>query len=127
VATDTENPYANYHIDDWNWEFLKRNSRYRKAYKAVQWLKAMRNKLTELGKTDFGGGQKKSYEIATKVAYRNGGPIGMPKAGPMDCTMMAAAPVLPAGYVVNASRIADRRIMLAGYRLTDLLTRVVGN
>jgi hypothetical protein len=31
--------------------------------------------------------------------------------------MVAAAPVLPAGYVVSASRIADRRIMLAGYRL----------
>jgi hypothetical protein len=27
----------------------------------------------------------------------------------MDCTMVAAAPVLPAGYVVNASRIVDRR------------------
>jgi hypothetical protein len=51
----------------------------------------------------------------------------MPKAGAMDCTMVAAAPVLPAGYVVSASRIADRRIMLAGYRLADLLMRVVGN
>jgi hypothetical protein len=40
VATDTENPYANYHIDDWNWEFLRRNQRYKRAYKAVQWLKA---------------------------------------------------------------------------------------
>jgi hypothetical protein len=29
------------------------------------------------------------------------------------------------GYVVNASRIADRRIVLAAYRLADLLTRVV--
>ena len=42
----------------------------------------------------------------------------------MDCAMVAAAPVLPAGYVVSASRIADRRIILAGYRLADLLTRV---
>ena len=40
MATDTENPYVNYHIDDWNWEFLKRNERYKRAYKAVQWLKA---------------------------------------------------------------------------------------
>jgi S1/P1 Nuclease len=30
----------------------------------------------------------------------------------------------PVGYVVSASRIADRRIILAGYRLVDLLTRV---
>ena len=27
-------------------------------------------------------------------------------------------------YIVTASRIADRRIALAGYRLADLLTRV---
>ena len=50
--------------------------------------------------------------------------LGIPKGGAMDCTMVAAAPVLPAGYVVNASRIADRRIILAGYRLADLLIRV---
>lgn len=36
-----------------------------------------------------------------------------------------AAPVLLAGYVVSASRIADRRMILAGYRLADLLTRLV--
>jgi hypothetical protein len=35
----------------------------------------------------------------------------------------AAAPVLPVSYVVNASRIADRRMILAGDRLADLLTR----
>jgi hypothetical protein len=45
----------------------------------------------------------------------------------MDCTMVAAAPVLPAGYVVNASRIANRRMILAGYRLEDLITRIVEN
>jgi hypothetical protein len=33
--------------------------------------------------------------------------------------MVAAAPVLPVGYVVSASRIADRRMILAGYRLAD--------
>jgi hypothetical protein len=26
-------------LDDWNWEFLRRNRRYKKAYKAVQWIK----------------------------------------------------------------------------------------
>ena len=40
--------------------------------------------------------------------------------------MVATAPVLPVGYVVTASRIADRRMILAGYRLADLLMRVVG-
>src|SRR5262249_59140497 len=38
---------------------------------------------------------------------------------------VAAAPTLPAGYIISASRIADRRMILAGYRLADLLTRVV--
>ena len=27
-------------------------------------------------------------------------------------------------YVISASRIADRRMILAGYRLADLLTRL---
>jgi hypothetical protein len=45
----------------------------------------------------------------------------------MDCTMVAAAPVLPGGYVVSARRIADRRIILAGFRLADLLTRLTRN
>jgi hypothetical protein len=45
----------------------------------------------------------------------------------MDCTMVAATPVLPGGYVVSASRIADRRMILAGYRLADLLRRLLGN
>jgi hypothetical protein len=82
--------------------------------------------LTELGSTDFESWAKESYEIATKIAYRNGGQIEIPRGANMDCTMVAAAPVLPVGYVVSASRIADRRIILAGYRLADLLTRVAG-
>jgi hypothetical protein len=45
----------------------------------------------------------------------------------MDCTMVVAVPLLPVGYVASASRIADRRMILAGYRLADLLMRVVGN
>jgi hypothetical protein len=86
-----------------------------------------RSQLTELVSTDFESWAKESYEIATKIAYRNGGWIGNPKGGSMDCTMVAAAPVLPVGYVVSASRIAERRMILAGYRLADLLTRLTQN
>ena len=39
----------------------------------------------------------------------------------MDYTMVAATPVL---HVASASRIVDRRMILAGYRLVDLLKRV---
>jgi hypothetical protein len=70
-----------------------------------------RSQLTELATTDFESWAKESFEIAAKIAYRNGGRIGTPKAGAMDCAMVAAAPVLPVGYVVNASRIADRRMI----------------
>jgi hypothetical protein len=38
---------------------------------------------------------------------------------------VAAVPALPTGYVVSASRIADRRMILAGYRLADLLTMLL--
>jgi hypothetical protein len=47
------------------------------------------------------------------------GRIGIPKGTAMDCAMVAAAPVLPGRYVVNASRIAGRRMILVGYRLAD--------
>jgi hypothetical protein len=73
-----------------------------------------RGQLTELAITAFESWAKESFEIATTIVYRNGGRIGIPKAGAMDCTMGAAAPVLPAGYVVSVSRIADRRMILAG-------------
>jgi hypothetical protein len=76
---------------------------------------------------DFESWAKESFEIATKFAYRNGGRIGIPRAGAMDCTMVAAAPVFPAGYVVSASRIADRRMILAGYRLANILMPLVSN
>jgi S1/P1 nuclease len=84
-----------------------------------------RSLLTELANSDFESWAKESFEIATKIAYRNGGLIGIPRVGNMDCTMVpAAAPLLPVGYIVSASRIADRRMILAGYRLADLLTRI---
>jgi S1/P1 Nuclease len=83
-----------------------------------------RSQLSELGSTDFESWAKESFEIATNIAYRNGAPIGTPKGGSMDCTMVAAAPVLPVSYVVSASRIADRRMILAAYRLANLLKRV---
>jgi hypothetical protein len=86
-----------------------------------------RGQLTELASTDFKSWAKESYEIATKIAYGNDGRIGVPRGGNMDCTTVAAAPVLPVGYVVSARWIADRRMILAGYRLAYLLTRLTQN
>jgi len=86
-----------------------------------------KSQLSELQSTNADTWAKDSFEIATKIAYQNGGRIGSPRAGNKDCTMVEAAPVLSVGYVVNARHIADRRIILAGYRLVGLLTRLLGN
>jgi hypothetical protein len=72
-----------------------------------------RSQLTELASTDFESWAKESFEIATKIAYRNGGLSGSPKAGNSDCTTLPASSVLPVGYVVSARWIADRRIIPA--------------
>ena len=53
-----------------------------------------RSQLTELANTDFESWAKESYEIATKIAYRNGEVIGSPRGENKDCTMIVAAPVL---------------------------------
>src|SRR5262249_22073069 len=84
-----------------------------------------RGQLTELASSGFESWAKKSYEIATKIAYQNGRVVGGPKAGNRDCTTVTTAPLLPVGYVAIASWIADRR--MTGYRLTDLLKRLIGN
>jgi hypothetical protein len=76
-----------------------------------------RSQLTELASTDFEAWAKESFEIATKIAYQNGRLIGSPRSGNKDCTTVTAAPTLPVGYVAIARRIADRRMILAGYRL----------
>jgi len=86
-----------------------------------------RSQLTELANTNFESWTKESFEIATKIAYRNGNPIGIPKGEDKDCHDVKAAPVLPVGYVHSARWITDRLVILAGYRLADLLTPLLGN
>jgi hypothetical protein len=73
-----------------------------------------RSQLTELQSTNVEAWAKESFEIATKIAYRNGERVGMPRGGNKDCTTVTAAPELPVGYVVSASWIADRRMVLVG-------------
>jgi hypothetical protein len=64
-----------------------------------------RSQLTELASTGFESWAKESFEIAAKFAYQNGRLSGSPRGGNKDCTIITAAPVLPAGCVVSASRI----------------------
>jgi hypothetical protein len=80
-------------------------------------LTRLRNEATALRNChDF----HRSQLTELMIAYRNGAQIGIPKRGSMDCAKVAAAAVFPAGCIVSASRIADRGMMLAVYRLADL-------
>jgi hypothetical protein len=51
---------------------------------------------------------------------------GAPKLHNQDCREVTAAPVLGLDYIATPRRVADRRMVLAAYRLADFLTRVVG-
>jgi len=77
--------------------------------------------LTELASSSFDSWAKESFEIATKIAYQNGAAVGTAKNGAKTCADIADVKLLPAGYARIAGHIAARRIMLAGFRLADLL------
>jgi hypothetical protein len=51
-----------------------------------------RGQLIELASTGFESWARESFEIATKIAYRNGGRIGTPKGGNKDCLRWSRRP-----------------------------------
>ena len=59
------------------------------------------------------------YPGAVAIAF-----VGTPMPPRQDCGEIADAAIIPPGYAANAGRIGDRRMMLAGYRLADVLRRV---
>jgi hypothetical protein len=77
--------------------------------------------LPELRTNDFECWAKESFEAAIAVAYQGGTLKGAPKNLNQDCRDVAAAPVLPLDYIATARRVADRLIVLAGYRSADTL------
>lgn len=82
------------------------------------------SRLRELGSSDPKTWAQESYELAKVNAYVNGSLRGTPKGQVKDCSEIAAAKILPAGYAAKVKDIAERRIVLAGYRLASLLARV---
>lgn len=74
-----------------------------------------RQKLTELGEHgDFEQWLRlESFELAKTIVYRNGKLAGSASRD--------SAPPLPANYAARAKTVAERRVVLAGYRLADLL------
>jgi hypothetical protein len=74
-----------------------------------------RQDFPALGSRDFAAWAKhESYEIAARFVYRDG---TLP--GSSDDRQ---APVLPPGYARGAKALGERRLVLAGYRLADLLS-----
>ena len=86
-----------------------------------------RSSLTELTGIDPELWAKESFAIATKIGYQNDALRGTPKGKRRDCREVTDAAVLPNGYAAVAKKIADRRMMLARYRLADLLQRISAN
>jgi len=77
-----------------------------------------REKLAELKEPDFEKwATAESFPLAKEVAYLNGKIPGSPDR--------ESAPVLPEGYTRRAKEVAERRIVLAGYRLADLMKSTV--
>ncbi|HMP02144.1 MAG TPA: S1/P1 nuclease [Gemmatales bacterium] len=73
-----------------------------------------RPKLTELAETSFDlWASRESFALAVNEAYRDGTLVGG--------TSRSDAPVLPEDYPSRAKSAAERRIILAGYRLAAVL------
>lgn len=77
--------------------------------------------LTELASAEPKAWAKEGFEIATRIAHQNGALRGTPKGQRKECREVTDAAMLPTGYTAMARQIADRRIMLAGFRLIELL------
>ncbi|WP_229379867.1 S1/P1 nuclease [Fibrella forsythiae] len=72
-----------------------------------------REQLPQLGKTDIGSWSKESFQLAQDNAYRsNTLAAGTDQEGA----------ILPPDYVATVKPIAQRQMVLAGYRLADELT-----
>lgn len=80
------------------------------------WVAYNRRKLVELTSKQFTQWAKESYNVAVKYAYRN----GTIKGGASKDDGVA----LPADYIQINKPIAERRVVLAGYRLADMLATV---
>ena len=76
--------------------------------------------------TDFKSWANESFALGVAKAYTKN-VVGMPKGDNEDCSDVQSVPVLPAGYIPTAEPAADRRMILSGYRLADLLTRITQN
>src|SRR5262249_33260634 len=66
-----------------------------------------------------GWARQESFTVAKEDAYRNGQPRGSRD--------QQNGEVFPADSLTTAQPLAERRIVLAGYRLADVLTQVASH
>jgi hypothetical protein len=59
-----------------------------------------------------------------KITYQNGELRGTPKGQHKDCREIEHAAILSPAYVGMAKTIADRRMIVSGYRLANLMARL---
>ena len=77
-----------------------------------------RNALTELSDTTVRNwAEVEGFELAKEKVYRNGQFTGS--------TDEDHGAVLPDGYATEAKSVAERRAVLAGYRLADMIKQLV--
>jgi hypothetical protein len=66
---------------------------------------------------DFAKWIQESFQLAKGEVYKNGKVVG--------ARSRENAPVLPEGYAKSTQPVAQKRVALAGYRLADLLQKIV--
>lgn len=79
----------------------------------------------QIAKTDPKDWAKESYDLALSVVYQNAHLEGASKELLHEDMKKADLPPLPVGYVEKGVALAQRRIMLAGHRLADLLAKTL--
>jgi len=75
-------------------------------------LSLTRSALPELAETQFNNWAKVDFTLAKQQAYQNG-----KLAGSSDRNN---GKVLPPNYATTAQPVAERRIVLSGYKISDL-------
>ena len=75
-----------------------------------------RKKLAELEEPSFDKWAAESFQLAKDAVYRNGKLRGSPNRN--------NAPVLPADYPKTVQPLAERRMVLAGYRIAQVLQNI---
>jgi hypothetical protein len=126
VRAQKEGPAVNLHFF-WDAQLFGPAATYKDIEAKTEELRRapefQRDKLPELRAATFKAWAEESFELAKKVAYRDGRLRGRRAKGKADLKDLKA-PLLPEDYAPQAAQVAARRMVLAGYRIADQLRLV---